>query len=147
MKICCSRLCIVFGVAGSLFASAYGVSGALGPSARAGCGLAILLVGIAVLFWMVSIQQSRKSAREMIDTVLCGGAWIRLRTMAIGILIIGMLVEQELFWFLGWTGFFYVAILVFESICVVWMMRAYDWKKGFLIDGADETVAGNDLSN
>jgi len=134
-------------VAGFLFALAYGISPAMGPSARAGCRLAIFLVGIAVVFWIVLIRQRSRSARQMVEAVLCGGAWVRLRTTAVGILVIGMLVEQELFWFLGWTGFFYMAVLVVESICVVWMMRAYDWKKGFVTDGADKTVAGDDLSH
>jgi len=121
------------GVTGLLFAAAYGLSQLMGPVASMTCGLAIGVTILTWVLWAIGISRTGRGpegVRGLVGDVLAAGPWLRLRTTVTGMVMGGLMLEEGVLWFVGWTGFFYVALLVGQTRLVIRMLNAMEWKRG-----------------
>ena len=129
-----------------MFVAAYGLSSLMGPVASRGCRSAIGLAVGTLGLWVLVVWRTWPWSCGLVDDMLAAGPWLRLRTTVVGMVLIGILLEEELMWFLGWTGFFYVALLIGQTAMVIWILRVVDWKHNLWPGRGDEAAVSRQLS-
>lgn len=94
-----------------------------GPMATKGCLIAICLSFFAAILGLIPFLMSRKKKVSKLFLSLIVGTGIRITVIALGVVVITVIIAKEQrFWFLAWTGVFYLLFLgieTTEAICCV----------------------------
>jgi hypothetical protein len=144
--LCSKGMVYLAGAIGVLFLAAYGLSVVIGPVASRGCRSAMALAAVMLGLWILVVRRRRPWSGRCVDDLLAVGPWLRLRTAIVGMVLVGILLEEELMWFLGWAGFFYTALLIGQTAVVIWVLRFVDWNSNLWSCGDDEASVGRHFS-
>jgi len=143
---CSKGMLYLAGAVGVLFLGAYGLSVVIGPVASSGCRSAMALAAVMLGLWVMVVRRTRPWSGRCVNEVLAVGPWLRLRTAVVGMALVGILLEEELMWFLGWTGFFYAALLIGQTVVLIWVLRFVDWDSNLWSRRDDEASVGRHFS-
>ena len=117
MKCLLIKLSILSLVIATVIASSMRFSEQYGPMAAKGCVIAIALSFFAAVAGIIPFLMSSKKNVGKLFISLIVGASIRVAVTGLGIVVITVTVDKEQrFWFLVWTGVFYLLFLGIETI-------------------------------
>ena len=103
----------------TVFAATLRISEQYGPMAKRGCVFAIYLSLVAAITGIIPfLLSSKKTARKFFASLLTGAA-IRVAITAVGVVVVTVIIsEEQRFWFLAWTGVFYLLFLCIETFLI-----------------------------
>ena len=146
MKVRVSRFLVILSGAIVFFGLVFRVGLGFGPKSWAGCVLAIVLCAFPGVLWLGDLVRLKHATEQMFAEVVSGGIWVRLRATVLGAAVTGLVIEEGLIWFLGWTVFFYMVVLTAETALVVWLFKEYDRKRNVLKNDSSKSYHGNSRS-
>ena len=146
LKISFFRFLVILSGAIVFFGLVFRVGLGFGLGSRIGCGLAVALCAISSALWLICLLRVKGNPLQSFAEVVSGGIWVRLRTTVLGAVVMGLVIEEGLIWFLGWTVFIYMIVLTAETALVIWLFKEYDRKRDVLKNDSSKFYHGNSLS-
>ena len=108
-----------------------------GPNAVKGCVFAIVLSLIAAFAGIMPLLMSGKKRAYKFFISLLTGAGIRIGITALGVIVAIVILEKEQrFWFLAWTGVFYLLFLGIETIEAVYCIKKLEFENDTLAENS-----------
>ncbi len=136
MKDVLIKLLILLLVVVTVIAVSLRFSEVHGPMATRGCVLAIGLSLFAAAAGIIPLLRSLKKTADKFFMALLFGAGLRVFVTAVGIVVITVVARKEQrFWFLAWTGVFYLLFLCIETIEAVYCMKKLEFGNDIDTDG------------
>jgi len=135
------KILILFFVVVTVFSASLRLTEQYGSMATRGCVLAIRLSLIAAVTGFIPFLRSSKKTVHKCFIALLTGAGLRVFVTAVGIVVLTIIISREQrFWFLVWTGVFYLLFLFIETTEAVRCIKKLEFENDIDADN-DQLVA------